>query len=184
MNSIKKLLRPFFSVLASLLLLLAPATFATTVASNAVTVPLSLTIPESISLSTSGNSINLSNSSPQSTLNLTASWQIKSGHSSAQVFSWFSALPTGGLNNAAYSPVLFTTSYNGGTVTNCGQPAFSGQSFGVAGQNCGSFALSQNVATDFVDSTAITFTLAVSFPPNQATGVYSSGILNILFEIS
>jgi len=179
-------MRKYLAVLSTLLLVFGsvPA-LATTTASNTVIVPITLTIPESVSISTGGVSqISLTNANPQSTLQVTTSWQIKSGHTGAQIFSWFSTLPTGGLNNTPYSAVLFTTAYNGGATVNCGQPAFTGQSFGVAGQNCGSFAFSQNVATDLNDSATVAFTLAVSFPTNQAVGTYGNGVLNLLFEIS
>lgn len=190
MNSIKKLFRPLFAAFASLLLILAPASFAA-VGSNTVTIPLSLSIPESISLTPSSTSINLTNSTPSQTITLTAAWQIASGHAanSAQIYSWFSALPACGATCAPggltqYQGGFFTSSYNNGPSVTCNQGPFAGQTFGHTNQNCGSFTLSQNPASDFFDSVAVPFTLTAAFTSQQTTGTYTGGVLTIVFVIA
>jgi hypothetical protein len=178
------------AVLAVLLLLFGPiAGVSASTSSNTVAVPVTLAIPESVSLTTSSNSIILNNTTTAQTITLTASWQIASGHTTApHIYSWFSALPSAG-NLGSIGGLHFSTSYDGGTAVNCAQPTFvlpggSSAPFGSGGQNCGVFTFSQNVASDLNDSVAVQFTLAADPGTFQVTpGTYSGGVLNLLFEI-
>jgi hypothetical protein len=178
-----KYFRQNLAVLTALLLILAPASFAST-ASNTVTVPVLLNIPESVSLTTNSGGITLTNAAPTQTITLTAAWQIKSGHTNAKIYSWFSVLPTGGSGLGPIPSFDFSTSFNGGSAVVCNQPAFGG-GIGVGSQSCGSFTLTQNVASDFNDSVPVSFSLtAAPATFNLTPGTYNGGVLNLLLQIS
>jgi hypothetical protein len=181
--------KEYIAVLLALLLVTAPGIFAGTV-SNSVAVPVQLTIPESISLTLSTNSITLSNSQTSQSVILTTSWQLIAGnHQFASLYSYFSALPNSGSGTIASS--YFFTAYNGGTIVPCNQSNFSnpnnqGVLFGVAGQNCGTFQLPVNVATDTNDSQAVTLAVSMnasSFNGLIPVGSYTGGVLNIVFQV-
>lgn len=176
-----KSIRQYIAVLAALMLMLAPMSFANT-ASNTVTVPVLLSIPESVSLTTTSTGIVLTNAAPSSTITLTASWQLLSGHTSATVYSWFSALPTASGTTLPSSD--FSTSFQGGSTVVCTQNAFPQGTFGVSGQNCGTYALTQNVASDLNDSVPVSLTLTASAATFAATpNNYQGGVLNLLLQV-
>lgn len=177
-----KSIRPYLAILAALLLILAPASFATT-ASNTVTVPVLLNIPESVSLTTNSTGITLTNAVPTASITLTAAWQIKPGHTSATIYSWFSVLPSGGSTTIPAND--FSTAFNGGSAVVCNQVLFQPNNIGVGGQNCGTFALTQNVASDLNDSVPVSFSLtAAPATFNLTPQTYSGGVLNLLFVVS
>src|SRR5437879_5405061 len=154
-----KYIRQYLVVLSALLLTAGPL-FPATTASNQVSVPITMSIPESVSLTTNSTGITLTNAAPSQTITLTASWQIKTGHTSATIYSWFSTMPS-----ASGSPVPstdFSTSFNGGSAVVCSQNAFPSGTFGVSSQNCGTFALTQNVASDLNDSVPVSFSLTAA----------------------
>ena len=170
----------FALLLALLLITSAPGAFAG-VASNSVAVPMNLSIPESISLSLSTNSVTLTSAAQSANVVLTAAWQIQGGHTSAIIYSFFSALPIAGSTSIASSQ--FSTQYNGGAAVTCNQPAFPSVSFGNPGNNCGTFSF-PNIGTTLNSSQAVTLTLAAA--PSTFTGIvgnYNGGVLNVVFQI-
>lgn len=181
------MIRKYAVVLMSLLLLFGPivGTASAGVSSNSVAVPVQLSIPESISLTLSASSITLSNASPQAQVTLTAGWQILSNtHSSATIYSYFSTYPVNGL--VRISSDHFTTSYNGGSSVVCNQHGFAGTTLGVPDQDCGTFQLTQNVATDTNDSQSVVLTvtaLSTVFDGSIPVGNFQGGVLNIVFQI-
>lgn len=172
-----------FALLASLLLIAAPASFASAV-SNTTSTPVNLTIAESVSLSLSTNNITLSTTAPSANVTLTTSWVLAPGHTSGKIYAWFTTLPTNSVTAASIGSVFFSTQYNGGAPTFCTQGAF-GTGFGLAGENCGVFTLTQNVATDLNDSASTTLTVNFNQQANTAptVGNYTGGLLNILFSV-
>lgn len=170
-----------FSVLASLLLILAPASFALN--SNVVTVSTSLSIPESVSITLSTQNIVLTSAAPSQSLQITTGWQIAQGHTSGTIYTYFSALPTG--PGGTLQSNAFNTSLNGGANVVCTQPLFS-NGVGHAGQDCSSFQLAQNLSTDLNDSVVTPFT--VTFAPQgnsiPAVGTYQSGLLVFVFVVA
>jgi hypothetical protein len=186
--------RKLYAVLSTLLLLLFPITGAVSAStvSNTVAVTTTLTIPESVSLTTSSPTITLTNTAPSQTITLTASWQISSGHTTMpHIYSWFTTIPFATISSGVVNIPSnhFTTVYNGGAPTVCDQGGFllpngSGAPFGVSSQNCGIYQLSQNPATDLNDSVAVSFTLAADNGTfSLVPTTYSGGVFNILFEI-
>jgi hypothetical protein len=180
--------RKYASILLALLLAVAPG-FAATVASNTVTVPVNLSIPESISLTPNVSQIVLSNSQQSAQVILTAGWQIQPGHTTATIYSWMSVSPSGPGGNLDSS--LFSTQYNGGTAVACNQSNFPASGaggtpvFGLGGRNCGTFAI-PNIGTDLNDSQAVTLTFTGApsiFNGGSAVGTYTGGVLNILLQI-
>src|SRR6266404_4360062 len=101
-------LKKYAAVLLALLLIAAPG-FAVT--SNSVAVPMNLSVPESISLSLSTNSVTLTSAAQSADIVLTAGWQIQCGHTSAAIYSFFSQTPVAGSVSIASSQ--FLTKYNG-----------------------------------------------------------------------
>lgn len=179
--------KQLFAVLTALLLVLGPAVgiSSAAVASNTVTVPLVLNIPESISLSLSTNSITLSNVQQSANVTLTAGWQIlPNAHTSATIYAFFSAMPTLSGGSQPIGSSFFTTQYNGGSTVSCDQGAFPGQgSIGISGRNCGTFSF-PNIATDTNDSQAVVLTVAATPAAfNVAVGSYVGGVLNVVFQI-
>jgi hypothetical protein len=175
-------IKQLVAVFAALMMALLPSMASASVASNTVVVPVVLNIPESISLTTSASTVTLTNAQPSVTLTLTASYQIASGHTTATVYSWWGTLP--GVGGTTIPSADFSTSFNGGSPVVCNQGFFNVSTIGLSGNNCGSFPLSQNVATDLNDSASISFTLnalpaAFALAPNTYTG----GVLNLLFQI-
>jgi hypothetical protein len=176
MNPRKK----YVSVLLALLLAVAPGAFAG-VASNSVAVPMNFSVPESISLSLSTNSVTLTSAAQSADIILTAGWQIQGGHTSATIYSFFSQQPVAG--GISIQSSQFSTAYNHGAQVVCNQPAFAGVSFGTPGQNCGTFSF-PNIGTTLNSSQAVTLTLAAA--PSTFSGIvgnYTGGVLNVVFQI-
>jgi hypothetical protein len=155
------------------------STMAQTV-SNTVAVPVSLTLPESISLGLSTNTITLSSTAPSQTIVLTPAWMIQSGHSTATIYSWLSVLPT--FNGNTISPGALSTTFNSGTQVFCsGSPAWP-SGIGLGGSDCGSFSI-PNIGTDLNDSQSVNFTVTFTDTHTFAVGSYTGGILNLAFQI-
>jgi len=173
--------KQIFAILTALLLAIgiAPGAFAGVV-SNSVAVPMNLSVPESISLSLSTNSVTLTSAAQSANITLTAGWQIQGGHTSATIYSFFSQAPVAGSTSIAFSQ--FSTQYNSGATVVCNQPAFTA-SIGVAGQNCGTFSF-PNISTTLNSSQAVTLTLTAA--PSTFSGIvgnYTGGVLNVVFQI-
>lgn len=170
-----------FAVLASLLLILAPASFALN--SNVVTVSTALSIPESVSISLSTNTILLTTAAPSQSLQITTGWQVAQGHTSGAIYTYFQTLPSGA--GGTLQSNAFNTSLNGGANVVCTQPLFS-NGVGHAGQDCSSFQLAQNLASDLNDSVVTPFT--INFAPQgnsiPAVGTYSNGTLVFVFVVA
>ncbi len=174
-------MRKLASIFTALLLLLAPGIASAGVSSNTVTVPMNFSVPESISLSLSTNSVTLTSAAQSADVILTLGYQVQGGHTSATVFSWFSQTPVAGA--VTISSGQFSTAYNHGAQVTCNQPAFTGFSGGVPNQDCGTFSL-PGISTTLVASTSVTLTLAAAPSTFQGiVGNYQGGILNIEFVI-
>ncbi len=186
MNSIKKLFRPLFSVLASLLLIAAPA-FAqspTPIFGNQ-SVSLSLTVNASVSLVCTPSAITFSYTggvgTASSQISCTFSYNVPSGYTFIDWAAYLAGGPTSGLSGPTAIPTSNIFSSNdGNSPVPCtiNLPSIFGSTTGVG---CYTLVPASSNVSGTSGSQTHTFLLSVN-QSNLAAGVYT-GSLNVVADI-
>jgi hypothetical protein len=185
---------PKFAAFAlSLLLVLAavPANAQATVNSPTASTTVTWTVNESVTLSLTGGPLAPTGPNWFNPVTLSTTWNIQAGHSTAELWAWFSSSSQallGNPNGQAIPASAFSSQWDGGTTNACGLTGVSGgngpaPTAGVSPAYCPGKAMTTPLTT-LVLSTPEThvFNLELVTPPTGAS-VYT-GTLNFAVVVN